>query len=53
MAAELVETTRLWGRDAARIDPWVEPLAGHLVQRTYDEPRWVARARRRSWRRSG
>jgi ATP-dependent helicase HrpA len=41
MAAELVETSRLWGRINARIDPtWVEPLASHLVQRTYGEPRW-------------
>ncbi|MGH3879933.1 MAG: ATP-dependent RNA helicase HrpA [Actinophytocola sp.] len=41
MAAELVETTRLWGRIAARIDPeWIEPIAGHLVRRTYSEPRW-------------
>ena len=42
MVAELVETSRLWGRDAARIQPeWVEPLAEHLVTRTYSEPRWV------------
>ena len=49
MVAELVETSRLWGRDAARIDPkWVEPLAEHLVNRSYSEPRWVAsRALRR------
>ncbi|MDP9376504.1 MAG: ATP-dependent RNA helicase HrpA [Actinomycetota bacterium] len=41
MVAELVETSRLWGRTAARIDPkWVEPLAGHLVKRSYDEPHW-------------
>ncbi|HET6549067.1 MAG TPA: ATP-dependent RNA helicase HrpA, partial [Solirubrobacter sp.] len=41
MVAELVETSRLWGRTVARIDPrWVEPLAGHLVKRTYDAPRW-------------
>ena len=41
MVAELVETSRLWGRVAARIDPRaVEPLAQHLVSRTYDEPRW-------------
>ena len=41
MVAELVETSRLWGRTVARIDPrWVEPLAGHLLKRTYDEPRW-------------
>jgi len=44
MVAELVETSRLWGRVAARIDPeWIEPLAGHLVQRSYSEPRWDAR----------
>jgi len=41
MAAELVETSRLWGREAARIQPeWVEPLAAHLVRRTYAEPHW-------------
>jgi ATP-dependent RNA helicase HrpA len=41
MAAELVETSRLWGRVAARIEPeWVEPLAAHLVTRTYSEPHW-------------
>ena len=41
MVAELVETSRLWGRTAARIDPrWIEPLAPHLVKRTYDAPRW-------------
>ena len=35
MVSELVETSRLWGRTAARIDPrWVEPLAGHLLKRT-------------------
>jgi ATP-dependent helicase HrpA len=41
MVAELVETSRLWGRLAARIEPdWVEPLATHLVKRTYSEPHW-------------
>lgn len=41
MAAELVETSRLWGRMAAEIDPeWVEPLAAHLVKKSYSEPRW-------------
>jgi ATP-dependent helicase HrpA len=41
MAAELVETSRLWGRTAARIRPnWVEPLATHLVKRSYSEPHW-------------
>ncbi|HEU4976639.1 MAG TPA: ATP-dependent RNA helicase HrpA [Baekduia sp.] len=44
MVAELVETSRLWGRTAARIQPqWIEPLAGHLVKRTYGEPRWDRR----------
>jgi ATP-dependent helicase HrpA len=41
MAGELVETTRLWGRTAARIEPeWVEQLAGPLLKRTYSEPHW-------------
>ncbi|HEX8001065.1 MAG TPA: ATP-dependent RNA helicase HrpA [Mycobacteriales bacterium] len=41
VAAELVETSRLWGRICARIEPeWVEPLAEHLVVRRYSEPRW-------------
>jgi ATP-dependent helicase HrpA len=41
MSAELVETSRLWARVNARIDPeWIEPLAGHLVKRTYSEPHW-------------
>ncbi|MCW3001131.1 MAG: ATP-dependent helicase HrpA, partial [Conexibacter sp.] len=44
MVSELVETARLFGRTAARIQPeWVEPLAGHLVKRTYSEPRWERR----------
>ena len=41
MAAELVETSRLWARTVARIEPeWVEPLARHLVKHTYSEPHW-------------
>lgn len=41
MVAELVETSRLWGRIAARIEPdWVEPLAVHLVKYHYSEPHW-------------
>ncbi len=41
MAGELVETSRLWGRDVARIQPeWAEELAAHLVKRTYSEPAW-------------
>jgi ATP-dependent helicase HrpA len=41
MVAELMETTRLWGRTAAQIQPsWIEPLAGHLLKRSYDAPHW-------------
>ncbi|NIZ93550.1 ATP-dependent RNA helicase HrpA [Kineococcus rubinsiae] len=41
VAAELVETSRLWARVAAAIDPrWIEPLAEHVVKRNYSEPRW-------------
>ncbi|MCX4477878.1 ATP-dependent RNA helicase HrpA [Streptomyces cellulosae] len=41
MSAELVETSRLWARVNAKIEPeWVEPLAEHLVKRTYSEPHW-------------
>ncbi|MHA6792363.1 ATP-dependent RNA helicase HrpA [Pseudonocardia bannensis] len=41
MAAELVETSRLWARTVARIQPeWIEPLAEHLVKRNHSEPHW-------------
>ncbi|GAA1730622.1 ATP-dependent RNA helicase HrpA [Aeromicrobium alkaliterrae] len=41
MAAELVETTRLWARTAARVQPeWIEEAAEHLVKRQYAEPHW-------------
>ncbi|MFD3460643.1 ATP-dependent RNA helicase HrpA [Nocardia fluminea] len=44
MAAELVETSRLWGRIAAKVEPeWAERLAGDLVKRTYSEPHWSAK----------
>jgi ATP-dependent helicase HrpA len=44
MAGELVETTRLWAHDVARIDPvWAEELGSHLVKRQYSEPRWSSR----------
>ena len=44
VAAELVETSRLWARTAARIEPeWAEPLAAHLVRRSYSEPHWDAK----------
>ncbi|MCZ4499564.1 MAG: ATP-dependent helicase [Marmoricola sp.] len=41
VAAELVETSRLWGRQCAAVDPlWVERAGAHLVKRTYAEPYW-------------
>ena len=41
MAAELVETSKLWGRMVAEIEPeWIEPLAEHLAKKSYSEPRW-------------
>jgi ATP-dependent helicase HrpA len=44
MAGELVETSRLWGRDLGRIEPeWVEPLAAHLLKRSYSEPHWSSK----------
>jgi ATP-dependent helicase HrpA len=44
VAAELVETSRLFARTVARIDPeTVEKLAEHLVKRQYSEPRWDAK----------
>jgi ATP-dependent helicase HrpA len=43
VVAELVETNRLYGRTAARIEPEaVERIGAHLVQRTYSEPHWDA-----------
>ncbi len=44
VAAELVETSRLWARVVARIEPeWALPLAEHLITRTYSEPHWEKR----------
>jgi ATP-dependent helicase HrpA len=41
IASELVETNRLWGRTAAKIEAeWIEPIAKHLVKYNYNEPRW-------------
>jgi ATP-dependent helicase HrpA len=47
MAAELVETNRLWARMAAAIQPeWAEDLGRHLVKRSYGVPRWDERSGR-------
>ncbi|HEY7116843.1 MAG TPA: DUF3418 domain-containing protein [Tepidisphaeraceae bacterium] len=43
MSAEIVETTRLYARTNAKVDPvWIERVAEHLVKRSYSEPRWEA-----------
>ncbi len=44
MSAELVETSRLFARTVAKINPeWIEPCAEHLVKRQYFEPHWEKR----------
>jgi ATP-dependent helicase HrpA len=41
VAAELVETSKLYARNAAAIQPeWVEAIAGHLIKQDYSEPHW-------------
>ncbi len=43
VAAELVETAKLYARTCAGVQPlWIERAAAHLVERTYSEPRWDA-----------
>ncbi|MCL2848549.1 MAG: ATP-dependent RNA helicase HrpA, partial [Micrococcales bacterium] len=45
MAAELVETSRLWARDVAQIRPeWAEEAGAHLVRRVHTDPGWSRRA---------
>jgi len=47
MAAELVETSRLWARRVAAVQPeWAERLGAHLVRRSYGDPRWDGRSGR-------
>jgi len=45
MAAEMVDTGRLYGRTLARIDPaWIEQTAAHLIRKSWSEPHWEKRA---------
>ncbi len=45
MAAELVETTRLYARCVARIEPeWLEKVGAHLLKKSWGEPRWEKRS---------
>ncbi|MFN0162964.1 MAG: ATP-dependent RNA helicase HrpA [Burkholderiales bacterium] len=47
MAAELVETTRLYARMVANLDPqWIEEAGAHLLKRTWHDPRWEKNAGR-------
>ena len=47
IAAELVETNRLWARTVASVQPeWAEAIAKHLTKHSYGEPRWDARSGR-------
>ncbi len=41
MAAELVQTSKLYARCIAKIEPaWIERAGGHLLQRSWSDPRW-------------
>ncbi len=45
MAAELVDTTRLYARCVAQIQPeWLEKIGGHLLKKSWGEPRWEKRS---------
>jgi ATP-dependent helicase HrpA len=45
MAAELVDTTRLYARCVAQIQPeWLEKVGGHLLKKSWGEPRWEKRS---------
>ncbi|WP_395684863.1 ATP-dependent RNA helicase HrpA [Caenimonas koreensis] len=45
VAAELVETTRLFGRGIANIEPaWIEQVAGHLLKKQLLDPHWEKKA---------
>ncbi len=45
VAAELVETTRLFGRGIANIEPqWIEEVAGHLLKKQLLDPHWEKKA---------
>jgi len=47
VAASLMETSRLWARIVAKVEPeWIEAMAGHVVQREYGEGQWDEKAGR-------
>jgi ATP-dependent helicase HrpA len=51
MAAELVETSRLFARTVAGIEPaWIEKVGAHLLKKSHSDPHWEKKAGR--WSRS-
>jgi ATP-dependent helicase HrpA len=47
MAAEQVETSKVYARNVAKIEPeWIEQCAGHLIKRNYYDPHWEKKAGR-------
>jgi ATP-dependent RNA helicase HrpA len=51
MAFELVETTQLFARTAAKIDPlWLDQVGAHLLKRSYSDPHWSEKSARASVR---
>ncbi|NOQ35519.1 MAG: ATP-dependent RNA helicase HrpA [Methylococcaceae bacterium] len=47
MAAEQVETSKVYARNVAKIEPeWIEKAAEHLIKRSYSDPHWEKKARR-------
>jgi ATP-dependent helicase HrpA len=54
MASEVTETTKLYARCIARIDPlWLEEVGGHLIRRSYFAPHWEQKAMQvAAWERS-
>ncbi len=51
MTFELVETSQLFARTAAKIDPvWLDKLGAHLLKRSYSEPHWSEKSARASVR---
>lgn len=51
MAFELVETTQLFARTAAKVEPeWLDKVGGHLLKRSYSDPHWSEKSARASVR---
>lgn len=46
MSSEIIETTKIYARNVAKIESeWLESLAGHLVKKHYDQPVWSKKRR--------